>query len=81
LNDGPYEQIHMATIGGEYQFPGAAFRLGMEYTFSIANNDGLQEDRKGISGDVTEVNPYSTYTPYAGVTNAVSIFVRIYPEY
>jgi hypothetical protein len=77
LKDGPYEQIHMATLGGEYQFPGAPFRLGLEYTFSIASNDGLQEDRTS-SGTV---NTYSAYTPNSGMSNAVSIFVTVYPEY
>ncbi len=72
LKDGPYERIHMATLGGEYQFPGAPFRLGMEYTFSYAEND---------RADTSSYNPYSAYTPYSGVRNAVSIFITVYPEY
>lgn len=76
LHDGPYERLHMVTVGGEYQFPKAPFLLGLEYTFSYAVNDGLQEDR-----NPGNVNSYSAWLPYSGMRNAVSFHVKVYPEY
>ena len=65
--------LHRRSCGsGEYQFPGAPFKLDLEYTFSIADND---------RADTSTYNVYSAYTPYAGITNAVSLFITVYPEY
>ena len=79
LKDGPYEKIHMAVIGAWYQFPNLPLNIGLQYSFSFAQNDGPQSTELG--SEPAENVKYWAYTPYSGFANAVSLSVHIYPEY